>query len=219
MREDAGPETLAAADRIVGTTDYISPEQWQDATKADTRADIYSLGCTLFKLLVGHAPYHDVDELPRAKMKAHLNAPIPSVSELRPTLPAGLDEVVTRMLAKTPSARYPSPIAVATTLEPFTTGSNLRDLVRRAYVPGSDTQSKVVDITVAIRSMVCAMQRRVKRRKALLTLTFLVFLLTSPGSTLYKAKPLFLGVSVAQTWRVYPYTADFHEPVILTSHG
>ena len=41
----------------------------------------------------------------------------------------------------------------------------------------------------------------------------------SPGSTLYKAKPLFLGVSVAQTWRVYPYTADFHEPVILTSHG
>jgi serine/threonine protein kinase/WD40 repeat protein len=99
----------------IGTPDFMSPEQVQDASKADIRSDLYSLGCTLFFLLAGRAPF--VNGTPMERMMAHcLEAP-PAIETLRPDIPAGLANVLRRLLAKLPEERYADPLALLAALE------------------------------------------------------------------------------------------------------
>jgi len=82
----------------MGTVDYMSPEQASNAARADHRADIYSLGCTMHYLLAGQAVYEESSLIGR--IVAHREKPIPSLTELRDDVPLELDSLFQKMLAK-----------------------------------------------------------------------------------------------------------------------
>jgi hypothetical protein len=127
---EAAADTLTARGMLLGTADYLAPEQWEHAHAADTRADIYSLGCTLYHLLAGRPPFAGEQSwsVPQ-KMRAHLESPPPPIGQLRPEVPAGLGAVLDRMLAKDPADRFQSPAEVVEALRPFTPGSDLARLL------------------------------------------------------------------------------------------
>ncbi|WP_063048047.1 serine/threonine-protein kinase [Nocardia vulneris] len=95
---------------IAATFAYAAPERFSDAV-ADHRADVYSLGCTLFQLLTGQHPFPRKDQA--AVIGAHLAAPPPTPRERRPDLPAALDIVIATAMAKSPGDRYDSCTALA----------------------------------------------------------------------------------------------------------
>jgi serine/threonine protein kinase len=99
--EDA--DGLTCAGGILGTVDYMPPEQAVDSHQIDHRADVYSLGCTLYYLLVGRPPYSG--DRVMAVLRKHREAPAPAPAESRPDVPAALDALVRRMAAKDPDER------------------------------------------------------------------------------------------------------------------
>ncbi|HUE13740.1 MAG TPA: family 16 glycoside hydrolase, partial [Planctomycetaceae bacterium] len=109
--------TLTQEGQMLGTPDYIAPEQTLDAQKADIRADIYSLGCTLYHLLTGSPPFsgNSLYEV----LQAHHSVDARPLNLVRPEVPAELAAVVAKMMAKEPSRRYQSPADVALALKPF----------------------------------------------------------------------------------------------------
>jgi sugar lactone lactonase YvrE/predicted Ser/Thr protein kinase len=94
---------LTATGQLVGTLDYVAPEQIQGQA-VDGRTDEYSLGCVLYECLTGTPPYRKESEV--AVLWAHMQDPPPRVSDAQPELPRGLDDVVGRALAKDPTERY-----------------------------------------------------------------------------------------------------------------
>jgi serine/threonine protein kinase len=96
-------EEMTARGRVMGTFDYMAPEQALDSTRVDARTDVYALGCTLCTLLEGRPPYLEKSRV--KKILAHRDAPIPSLFELRPEVPFALDALFHRMLAKRPEDR------------------------------------------------------------------------------------------------------------------
>jgi serine/threonine protein kinase len=111
------PGTWRLTSRVVGTPDFLAPELALDTLRADVRADIYSLGCTLYFLLAGRVPFPGGSI--RDKMNRHLCAPPSPLTELRPKVPARLAAVVERMMAKSLENRYPRPADVIEALKPF----------------------------------------------------------------------------------------------------
>jgi len=101
-----GQRGLATTGQLMGTVDYMSPEQAEDTHQVDGRSDLYSLGCTMFRLLTNQLPYRGDTIL--KKVYAHRNQPIPSIRELRPDIPETIDIVFKRMIAKKPDDRYRS---------------------------------------------------------------------------------------------------------------
>ncbi len=95
---------LTSPDLIIGTPQYMSPEQCSQSEQIDSRSDIYSLGVILFEMLVGHVPF--AGESPTAVMLKHLQEPPPSVLTDREDLPAGVQTVVAKALAKRREDRY-----------------------------------------------------------------------------------------------------------------
>ena len=101
----------------VGTFDYVSPEQAKNSRSVDTRADLYSLGCTLFHMIAGRVPF-PMASLPE-KLYAHQLHDPELLTTLVPEVPEGLAEVVRRLMRKLPEDRYQTPAEVAQALEPF----------------------------------------------------------------------------------------------------
>ncbi|MBL8797795.1 MAG: protein kinase, partial [Planctomycetia bacterium] len=99
---------------MIGTPDYLAPEQALDFHAADIRADIYSLGCTCYFLLTGQPPFPGGTLA--QKLLWHQQAEVPAIEALRPDVPAALAEVLRRMLAKRPEDRWQTPGEVATAL-------------------------------------------------------------------------------------------------------
>ncbi len=141
---------------LLGTLDYVAPEQIS-GEEIDGRADVYSLGCVLFECLVGKPPFQRDSEL--AVVFAHLEAESPAPSAQRPELPAALDTVIARALAKEPAERYPScrelaQAALAVAVDEAS--RRLIDVASRAAVGRSDLTEveaeltgKVIDLQLA----------------------------------------------------------------------
>jgi serine/threonine protein kinase len=102
---------------LMGTPDYIAPEQAMSPDQANIRADIYSLGCTFFHLLTGQPPFPGKSLT--QKLLHHQQTPPPSIRDLRPELPQELAAAVQRMMAKRPEDRYQTPAGVAVALVSF----------------------------------------------------------------------------------------------------
>jgi len=101
---DAGDEALTTQGESMGSIDYLPPEQATDSRHADERSDIYALGCTLCYLLTGQPPFAMKKSID--KLLAHQKSPPPKLRQLRPAIPAWLDDCCRRMLAKRPEDRY-----------------------------------------------------------------------------------------------------------------
>jgi WD40 repeat protein len=117
LRKAGNERRLTEMGSFMGTPAYVAPEQAADAAKADTRADIYSLGCTLYFLLTGRPPF--VEDTLEELVLAHVEKEPPPLRELRADVPAELSAVVGRMLAKDPTQRYQTPIEAARAMAPF----------------------------------------------------------------------------------------------------
>jgi serine/threonine protein kinase/class 3 adenylate cyclase len=124
--------------RAMGTAMYMSPEQWK-TTSVDIRADIYSLGCTLYHLLAGKPPYWESDLKPE---KAHEREKLPPI-EREPRIPRALWETLERMTAKNPNERFSDPAEVAAALAPFAQGNELSQLVRGEIGGSPESQTRI----------------------------------------------------------------------------
>ena len=102
---------------LIGTADFVAPEQARDPSLVDTRADIYSLGCSLFFLLAGRPPFEGTTLM--QKLLLHQSAEPPRLRDLRPDVPEELEGVVQRMLAKRPEDRFQIPLLVVVPLRRF----------------------------------------------------------------------------------------------------
>ncbi|MCI0699864.1 MAG: protein kinase [Planctomycetia bacterium] len=131
--------SLTQAGGVVGTVDYMPPEQALDSTKIDHRADIYSLGCTLYYLLVGKPPYEGTTIL--AVLLKHREAPIPALCAARPDAPHGLDAIFQRMVAKRAEDRYQKMTDVVAALEELKRTAPLP--TTRPGAPAAGTQSVI----------------------------------------------------------------------------
>ena len=134
---------LTAEGMVLGSADYIAPEQIDDPHTADIRADIYSLGCTLYFLLAGQPPFPDGNLI--QKLLAHREKTPRPLDEIRPDVPPELARVVERMMAKSPSLRPSTPAEVVLALAPFADafkrGGQALDLPERDSAPTGVTKS------------------------------------------------------------------------------
>ena len=131
---------LTASGQTIGTADYVAPEQVADGRNTDSRSDVYSLGCTLFKLLTGRAPFEDDSHgTAFAKLTAHVSTTPPSLKTLLPDCPADVCRLVDAMLDKSPEKRPQTPGDVAKVLSHHSSDSDLKTLVDRGEqsLPGT----------------------------------------------------------------------------------
>ncbi len=110
-------EALTAEGAMLGTPDYMSPEQARDPRAADIRCDIYSLGCVLYRALAGQPPFPDTNVI--SQMIRHATEPPRPLKDFNADVPDGLQQIVNWMLAKDPGGRYPTPERAAQALEVF----------------------------------------------------------------------------------------------------
>lgn len=106
---------LTREGRVVGSVDYMAPEQWMNAHKVDVRADLYSLGCTFYYLLTAKVPFPG-DESMEKMLKHHLDQPVP-LEQHRPEVPAKVAAVVRRLMSKRREDRYQTPGELAELLK------------------------------------------------------------------------------------------------------
>ena len=119
-----------ATNQMMGSADYMAPEQGSDARDADTRADLYSLGCTLYFLLAGRPPFDDGRHNTfLRKVMAQANEPVAPIDQIRPDVACPLKVVLDKLLAKNPANRFATAAEVAELFTPFSAGSDLARLL------------------------------------------------------------------------------------------
>ena len=139
-QEDDGAGELTSTGAIMGTIDYMAPEQATSTHDVDIRADIYSLGATLYRLLTGRAPFFgECFDTPVKKLLAlGTKSPTP-IRAIRPEVTGALASLISDLLAKDPDDRPPTPADVAEALEPFCRGANLPRLMASLTPSGVDS--------------------------------------------------------------------------------
>jgi serine/threonine protein kinase len=134
LARTSGKEAASALGGVIlGTPDYMAPEQAREPQSADIRADIYALGCTLYFLLTGRPPFPGETAL--QKLLAHQDRPPHPISQFRDDVPADLEVLLGRMLAKEPAQRPATPGDVARALAPFAGMSAEPTAIDRALPP------------------------------------------------------------------------------------
>ena len=113
---DAG-QRLTRQGQVLGTPDYIAPEQVMDSRSADIRADIFSLGASIYKLLTGRVPFEG--ESAMDKLMARHTCPTPRVRTYRPEIPEEIDAVIAKAMARDPEDRYQTPEDLAEAIAPY----------------------------------------------------------------------------------------------------
>lgn len=121
---------------IIGTLDYMSPEQAANTSAADARSDVYSLGCTLYRLLTGQVMYPETS--PVGKLLAHREADTPSLRAARPEVSEYLDAVFQKMVAKRPEDRYQSMADVCVALR-------APEATQRIDVPTNESEDEALE--------------------------------------------------------------------------
>ncbi len=105
MEPEGGHDSeLTAPNLVIGTPQYMSPEQCSQSAEIDSRSDLYSLGIIIYEMLAGRVPFSG--ESPTAIMLKQMQEPVPSIVDVRKDLPASIAQVVNRALAKEPNQRY-----------------------------------------------------------------------------------------------------------------
>jgi serine/threonine protein kinase len=174
----AVPETdtgLTHSGWVLGTADYMAPEQALNAKQADHRADVYSLGCSLYWLLTGRPLY--AGQTVVEKIVAHREQPIPSVRPARADVPEDLEAIFRKMVAKDPADRYQSMTEVLAALGPLA-----RSAAPTLPVPAVPTGSAALAPTLIGSS---ATAGRPTRRRFLRTVSLLAVLLLLAGLGLF----------------------------------
>jgi serine/threonine protein kinase len=130
-RHQKQAKELTGTGQVMGTIDYMAPEQGGDSHKVDIRADVYALGATLYKLLAGRAPFADdkYESVINKLMALATETPTP-LHEIRDDVPRGLSDFVARLLAKSPDERPDTPREVAVALAPYAEGARLAELLQ-----------------------------------------------------------------------------------------
>ncbi len=162
----SGPHSgLTLTGSYMGTPYFISPEQARGLKSMDFRADIYSLGCTLFHMVTGHLPYeaHEGDNALTLMFK-HVNEPVPDIRQVWPDCPASLAKLITRMIQKQPEDRFAS----------------YEELLAAMKQTAADLRNKPVS-TVALKQRPATTQRKLVMNPAAPVQT--------PGVVGKKAKP------------------------------
>jgi formylglycine-generating enzyme required for sulfatase activity len=144
------PAELTNTGNIMGTVDYMSPEQALDTKHADARSDVYSLGCSLFYLVTGKPTYSGDTTV--KKLVAHREQPIPSLRSLRPDVPEALDAAFAKMLAKNPFDRYGTMTEVVAALD-------------RCYAPAEPVSGEIRSINSLGDSAVTDFLREIVNEK------------------------------------------------------
>lgn len=146
------PDThdLTSDGQVMGTLDYMAPEQLGDSHAVDHRADIYSLGATLYRLLTGCAPYGDKRfNTPTKKLMAIATKPFKPIQDFRNDVPPKLVTMLDRMMAKDPDERFPMMAEVAKMVALMANGSDLAKLVQgteaKAEIGKSAAESSTFD--------------------------------------------------------------------------
>ncbi|MBC7817810.1 MAG: SUMF1/EgtB/PvdO family nonheme iron enzyme, partial [Planctomycetaceae bacterium] len=148
---------LTGTGELLGTVDYMAPEQAQSTRKADARSDIYSLGCTLAYLLTGQPPFSGESVLKR--LMAHRDTPIPSLCDMRHDVPDVVNRIFQKMVAKQPADRYQSMRELLADLAPLVGSHRPRSRwVKRGVLA-------VVAASVLIAGVMFARQRGVEESK------------------------------------------------------
>ncbi|HEY4759018.1 MAG TPA: serine/threonine-protein kinase, partial [Thermoguttaceae bacterium] len=136
---DQPEEEMTNSGQAMGTADYMAPEQASDSHAVDIRADIYSLGCTLYKLLAGCAPFEGSQYKGTFdKMTAHVQQTIPPIENLLPQIPVELAAIIEKMLAKDPADRFSQPADVVEAIMPFCMDANLVDIDQKVETASRD---------------------------------------------------------------------------------
>jgi serine/threonine-protein kinase len=146
FQEDGGPGgmDLTRAGTVVGTPDYMAPEQARNSSGVDGRADVYSLGCTLYFLLTGQPPFPEGTPIEKV-IKHQLEAPTP-VQALRRDVPDSVAVVLAKLLAKRPADRFSCAAEAAAALAPmavYPVGS--KEMPVRAHRPDVATPPLAAD--------------------------------------------------------------------------
>lgn len=145
----AGDTQLTVAGQLMGTLDFMAPEQAEDTRAVDYRADIYSLGATLYRILTGTVPFDRARyRTPAQRLTALMTSPAPSVATLRKDLPTNLIRLVDRMLSRDPDERPTDLGEVINVLEQLAAGHHLVDLLQRerAARQSSPTTERGLDV-------------------------------------------------------------------------
>jgi serine/threonine protein kinase len=133
------PDTLQTRQNtVMGTPDYIAPEQARDLHRTDIRSDLYSLGCTFYFLLTGQVPFPGGSIL--EKLVRHGTEEPPPLEQLRPDVPAAVAAIVRRLMAKKPEDRFQTPAELAAALAPFAVSSPAAWSEPRPAEPFADLQ-------------------------------------------------------------------------------
>jgi serine/threonine protein kinase len=136
---------LGGGGYIVGTMDYIAPEQTTNALGVDRRADIYSLGCTLYFALSGQPPFPGGTG--REKVYRHRSEQPVSLRQLQPELPPAFVQLIEKMMAKDPELRYPSAVAVEEELRNWASGEPVLPLDRPQDPPYAEALASLQTAT------------------------------------------------------------------------
>ncbi len=209
-------DELTQIGSVLGTPDYLAPEQAMDIRQADARSDLYGLGCTLYFLLVGSPPFPG--GTPLEKLVKHREIDPAPVEALRPGIPRGLGSVVRRLMAKRPEDRFPTAAAVAEALAPFRAAeafasiADLSDWTRLPDLPPSDFGTAIANPvssqargseTWTAPSSTIGGSRSVKRngwlnRRRLLALIFLLAVLAGVFAVRLATRPGTIVVEVLE---------------------